>query len=88
METSGTFISDLRAEVLTHQYFTGMPEVARETADLGIFLDSTVEPLLDYLLSCIDIKKANLADREELAMSVIMKHSLTMMEIMTALKPK
>ncbi len=88
MPSSGTFISDLRAEVMAQEYFTEMPELSRATEDLGIFMDSVAGPLLDYLLGCLDIKKANLVDREELAMAVITQHGLALIEIMKALNIK
>ncbi len=87
MEASGTFISDLRAEVMAHKYFTEMPELTRDTEDLGIFMDNVAGPLLDYFLSELDVYKSNLIDRERLVAFIIMRHGIALKEILGALKP-
>jgi hypothetical protein len=79
METSGTFITDLKAEVLADPFFTEMPSLSRETGELGILVSAITEPLLDFLLAHVDIEKANaIESRESVITSMCRKHGETL----------
>jgi hypothetical protein len=85
METSGTFVSDLKKDVLNTELFKGMVEAGERSGDMGDTVLVLGDSLLDYILACIDSDKAK--DFPHLAQAVGQRHIAIMAHIITCCKP-